>query len=75
MFMKIWFLILLIALVSCDHTPETKKKVDNQQLKESLEKVNRYLVKDENEEIDHYVKRHGLEMTATGTGLRYAILK
>ena len=74
-FMKIWLLILLIALVSCDHTPETKKKVDNQQLKESLEKVNRYLVKDENEEIDHYVKRHGLEMTATGTGLRYVILK
>ncbi len=72
---KIWPLFLLVALFSCRHSSDTKKNVDNKQLKESLEKVNRYLVKDESEEIDNYIRRHGLEMIATGTGLRYAVLK
>lgn len=72
---KISWFFLLLSLFSCNSRTEEKNAVDNRQLKRSLEKVNRYLVKDENEEIENYVRRHGLEMTATGTGLRYAVLK
>ena len=44
-------------------------------MKKSMETANRYLLNEEDEEIDRYVKRHGLEMVKTGTGLRYQILK
>ena len=40
-----------------------------------METANRYLLNEEEEEIDRYVKRHGFEMVSTGTGLRYQILK
>ena len=40
-----------------------------------MEKANRYLLNEEEEDIENYVKRHGLTMTSTGTGLRYQILK
>ncbi|MEJ2595571.1 MAG: FKBP-type peptidyl-prolyl cis-trans isomerase [bacterium] len=39
----------------------------------SLEKVNRYLVKSEREDIENYIRRHGWEMQETGSGLRYMI--
>lgn len=45
------------------------------QLKASLERSNRYLVNEEEEEIDNYVRRHQLELTATGTGVRYQIVE
>ena len=44
-------------------------------MKSSMEKANRYLLNEEAEDIENYVKRHGLNMTTTGTGLRYQILK
>ena len=40
-----------------------------------METANRYLMNEEEEEIERYVKRHGLDMVTTGTGLRYQILK
>ena len=40
-----------------------------------MEKANRYLLSEEQEDIANYIQRHGLEMTTTGTGLRYQILK
>ena len=40
-----------------------------------MEKANRYLLNEEEEDIENYVKRHDLTMTSTGTGLRYQILK
>ncbi|MCF6170381.1 MAG: FKBP-type peptidyl-prolyl cis-trans isomerase [Bacteroidales bacterium] len=44
-------------------------------MKESLLKANRYLVKQEKEEIENYISRHGWEMKETGSGLRFAIIK
>jgi FKBP-type peptidyl-prolyl cis-trans isomerase len=44
-------------------------------MKNSMEKANRYLLNEEEEDIENYVKRHDLTMTSTGTGLRYQILK
>ena len=40
-----------------------------------METANRYLMNEEEEEIERYVKRHGLDMVSTGTGLRYQILQ
>ena len=45
------------------------------EMKNSMETANRYLLNEEEEDIANYIKRHGLEMTSTGTGLRYQILK
>lgn len=72
----ICFLALLVALlVSCNEQPTTSVSVDSPELKQSLEKANRYLVNEEEEDILNYISRHKLEMSSTGTGLRYQITK
>ncbi len=38
-----------------------------------MEKANRYLVRTEKENIANYIRRHGLDMKETGSGLRYHI--
>ena len=71
-------LILLACLVICSCRETQPKPVQGQsdrQVRESLEKANRYLVNDEEEEIDNYVRRHQLELIKTGTGLRYQIVE
>ena len=51
--------IFLLGLSSCHEQPQTATaKVSNSQLKESLEKANRYLASDEEEDIQNYVRRH-----------------
>lgn len=69
----VFFLMLLVA--SCDTTPQKSEKQNVDGLKESMEKANRYLVNDEETDIEDYIARHGLDVVATGTGLRYVILK
>ena len=44
-------------------------------MKESLEKANRYLVNEEEEDIQNYIARHKLDPIATGTGIRYQVVK
>lgn len=81
--MKTSFLfILLVSLLLCscgepqqNPQPRIVQGQSDRQMKESLEKANRYLVNDEEEEIDNYVRRHQLELVATGTGLRYQIVE
>jgi len=73
---KYLILILLLALFSCDEKkPRQVEPVAKSEMKNSMEKANRYLINEEEEDIENYVKRHGLTMTSTGTGLRYQILK
>ena len=50
-------------------------EIPKQEMKQSMETANRYLLNEEEEEIEHYVQRHGLEMVRTGTGLRYQIMR
>ncbi len=68
-------LLMGFLMASCQQKPQPQQKVDDRQVKESLEKANRYLISDEEEEINNYVRRHQWEMSATGTGLRYQITK
>ena len=69
-------LLLLAWATSCGEKPqEPVVPVSKDEMKSSMEKANRYLLNEEEEDIANYIKRHGLEMVSTGTGLRYQILK
>ena len=76
---KPWLFVLLFVMgvlsSGCNDTPSKPVSIDDPRLKESLEKANRYLANDEEEDIQNYISRHHLEMVATGTGMRYQILK
>ena len=67
--------IILLSLFSCGEQPKQTVVVPREEMKNSMEKANRYLVEDEEKEIEGYIARHGLVMNSTGTGLRYAILR
>lgn len=69
------FFSFFIVLLACDHSQEAPQKTDPNALKQSMEIANRYMVNDEEADIEDYVARHGLNMVSTGTGLRYVILK
>ena len=72
-------LILLAFLVICSCREQRPQQPvqgqSDRQVRESLEKANRYLINDEEEEIDNYVRRHQLDLVETGTGLRYQIVE
>lgn len=68
--------LLVAVLLGCQEKGTRQQAPGNSaDLKESLEKANRYLVNDEETDIQNYILRHGYEMNATGTGLRYQVLK
>ena len=70
------FCLMLWVFCSCQEQPSRPvKEPTESELKKSLEKTNRYLINEEEEEIDNYVRRHQLEMISTGTGLRYQIVE
>lgn len=78
----IWFslaMLLVISFVSCSqHNNKTDNKsqeINQSDIDKSMIKVNRYLSRTENEEINNYIKRHGLDMIETGSGLRFQIFK
>ena len=73
----IWTLTVLLGgmFYSCHEQVQKPVQVDDAKLKESLEKANRYLVNDEEEDIQNYILRHQLDVVSTGTGLRYQIIK
>ena len=75
-FCKYLILLLLLSVFSCEKKPQKQQKpVSKSEMKSSMETANRYLLNEEEEDISNYIKRHGLEMKTTGTGLRYQIMK
>ncbi len=72
---KYMILCVLLAMFSCGGQPEPTPTVTKDEMKNSMEKANRYLMNEEEEDIANYIQRHGLEMTKTGTGLRYQVMK
>lgn len=74
---KALFVLLIASLLlcACVEKPQDKPKVSDSEVKESLEKANRFLVNEEEEDINNYVARHQLNMVSTGTGMRYQILQ
>lgn len=67
--------VFFLMFTACHEKPHNHPKNNDSQLKESLEKVNRYMVNDEEEDIKNYISRHRLDVIATGTGLRYQIIQ
>ncbi len=70
-------LALLFFIFSCGNNAEHDKKetIDPRQFKQALEKVNKYEVQKESDEITQYIARHSWVMQKTGTGLRYIIIE
>ncbi len=66
---------MVLVFSACDETPQKTVEIPKQEMKKSMETANRYLLNEEQEEIERYVRRHGLEMEQTGSGLYYQILK
>lgn len=73
---KYLIILLLGCSISCEEKPQKQPiPVSKSEMKNSMETANRYLLNEEANDIANYIKRHGLEMNTTGTGLRYQILK
>ena len=73
---KYLIMLLLVSFFSCEEKPqEPSVPISKNEMKNSMETANRYLLNEEEEDIANYIKRHGLEVVTTGTGLRYQILK
>jgi FKBP-type peptidyl-prolyl cis-trans isomerase FkpA len=70
---------LCIVFVACGgnepQQPLPKKKRKDQANKESMVEINKRVTEAEALQIDKYVKRHGLKVITTATGLRYDIYK
>lgn len=58
---------------ACNNTEQKPKPINEQVLKERMISANKYLSRSENEEIDAYVKRRGLPVVLSKTGVRYYI--
>ena len=66
------------CLCSCGSEAGQKKNkdlIDPKQYKQVLEKVNKYEVTKESDEINQYIVHHEWKMERTGTGLRFIIIK
>lgn len=72
-FISYCILLFNAAWVGCNNQPEPKEPFNPAQVQESMIKENKEFVRDEDEKIDKYIKRHKLTMTKTNTGLRYEI--
>ena len=74
-YFKILILLFFFSVFqySCKENKTTEKQINPAEYKESLMKVNKKLVKSEDEQIEDYISRYGWEMQKTGTGLRYMI--
>jgi len=67
--------VLFFLMISCNGNNQRKRNPKITDIKETLVKVNKKLVKTEDERIDDFIRRHNWKMGKTGTGLRYLIYK
>jgi FKBP-type peptidyl-prolyl cis-trans isomerase len=74
-FISLGLVVLSICLLfSCNQNKKSaEEQKNNQDIEESLLKVNKKLVKSEDEQIEDFLTRYGWKMDKTGTGLRYLI--
>lgn len=73
---RILYILMVAALMGCaENSPKSTPLEKPSDLKESLERANRYLTNEEEADIQSYIERHKYDMVATGSGLRYQIVK
>jgi FKBP-type peptidyl-prolyl cis-trans isomerase FkpA len=66
-------LVILLLGYSCNQQEEIKQPRNSGKEKESMVRINQYLVSKDEEIIANYVKRRGWNMDVTKTGLWYMI--
>ncbi len=65
---------LLILIFSCQSNEnKSRKPKSKNEIQETLLRVNKQLVENEDERIEDFIKRYKWKMNKTGTGLRYWI--
>jgi FKBP-type peptidyl-prolyl cis-trans isomerase len=79
LFFKITYIInclaALVLFTQCENN-DARNKIQNPSLyKEPLIKANKEAVREENEQIEDYIRRYNLKMENTSTGLRIMMLK
>jgi FKBP-type peptidyl-prolyl cis-trans isomerase len=74
---SIWFLTILFLINACKYEPQVESETfDNQRrIDEALMKTNRFIVRRDQDHIANYVRRRGLDMKKTETGIWYMIVK
>jgi FKBP-type peptidyl-prolyl cis-trans isomerase len=70
-----YLLTFVFFLISCGKKQEQPTPVSEAQTQEEFIKANQELVKQEAEQIEEFIFRHGFKMQKTGTGLHYEIYK
>ena len=79
LFKILLYIVILAVFIRCQqqNNSESKKANKNSQpaTSKALEKANKYLIRTEYEDIENYIRRHGLDMEETGSGLRYLIIE
>jgi FKBP-type peptidyl-prolyl cis-trans isomerase FkpA len=78
-FFKIPLILIILSLLTlftqCNSNNSGKSLKDPSRYKEPLIKANKEIVREENEQIDDFIRRHNWEMETTSTGLRIMITK
>lgn len=75
-YMPVWMTAaLMLAMISCGpkKKPQEPIVLHYKDLENPIINVNKQLSREEKQSIDAYVKRNKLDMTETGTGVRYMI--
>ncbi len=69
------FCLLCFLFLSCNNAKDQNqdRNPDSKSMKESLLYANKQVVKEENEQIERFIKRYKWKMKETGSGLRYDI--
>ena len=73
--MRLLILLYLILLCACSGVDDSAVVQDPGQHKEDLIQTHQNLHRQEEHDIEAYIKRRNLTMKTSGTGLRYLILK
>lgn len=69
------FMMSTSCITESSHQHNSKENTNNKSEKEVLITANKYLVVTEKKEISNYIRRHKLDVTETGSGLKYQITK
>jgi len=75
MLKKLLYSSICVLLFSCSNDPVEVPQIDVKQMQEDLIEANKKALSQESDQIDAYVKRKGLDVVRTKTGLRYTIYK
>ncbi len=74
-----YFIVFYFSLVMLACTgrgeQEQDRLADRQMVREVLEGTNIKLLEVEDQEIEDFIRRHGLDLRETGSGLRYGIIE